>query len=82
MARKRDWNQILSESNDNFTTKVDEVDTTTTYIGKAGFGTANSDAKWQIQKVSVSGVVTTIAYAGGDDDFTNIWDNRASLSYS
>ncbi len=69
-------------SNGNFTTKVDEPDASTTYVGNAQIGTATSSAGWQIQKVSVSGAVTTIAWAGGTDAFTQIWDNRAALSYS
>lgn len=63
-------------------TKIDEADANTTYIGKANHGTATSAASWQIQKVTVSGTVTTIAYAAGSDNYNQIWDNRASLSYS
>lgn len=82
MARNKDWNLILSEYSDNFTTLVDEVDATTTYIGKAAPGTSTSAARWQIYKVSIVSTVTTIAYAGGDDAFNQVWDDRASLSYS
>jgi len=61
---------------------IDEVDANTTYIGFAPFGTATSAASWQIFKISVSGTVTTTTYADGNDNFDNIWDNRASLTYS
>lgn len=69
-------------SNGNFTTKVDEPDASTTYVGNAQLGTAASSAGWQIQKVSVSGNVTTISWADGVDSFTKIWDNRATYTYS
>ncbi len=50
---------------------------TTTYIGVAASGTANSAAKgWLIERIGVSGTTTTIEHATGD------WDSRASLSYS
>lgn len=80
--RNKDWNIIVQEDHDNFTTKIDSADANTTYIGKAVFGTATTSAKWQIKKISISGNVTTISFANGDDDFNQIWDNRSSLSYS
>ncbi len=63
-------------------TIIDEVDTSTMYIGKALVGTTTSAASWQIKKMTVSGVVTTFNYADGNDEYDNIWDNRTSLSYS
>lgn len=69
-------------SNGNFTTKVDVVDSSTTYIGTSQIGTSVSSAGWQIKKITVSGSVTSIAWAGASDAFTNVWDDRASLSYS
>ncbi len=62
--------------------KVDEPSASLTYIGKALNGKATSAAAWQIQRISVSGTVTTIDNADGDRLFDNVWDNRASLSYS
>ena len=62
-------------------TLVDFADANTTYVGKSNIGTASSSASWQIKKVSISGTVTTIAWANSSASFTNIWDNRASLSY-
>jgi hypothetical protein len=63
-------------------TRVDEASSTTTYVGKAVPGTAGGDSLWQITRISVSGTVTTIEYADGNDNFDNVWNNRASLSYS
>lgn len=62
--------------------KVDEASSTTTYVGEAVPGTASSDASWRIKKITESGTVTTIAWADGNSSFDNVWDNRASLSYS
>lgn len=51
------------------------------YIGKAPTGTLTSQPFWQIIKLDeTTGLV--LAYADGDGNFDNVWDNRASLSYS
>lgn len=63
-------------------TNVDEASASITYVGKALFGTATSAASWQIIKIEVTGNVTEVAAADGDLNFDNVWDNRASLSYS
>lgn len=61
--------------------RVDEASATVTYVGQAKPGTATSSALWRIKKIdSTSG--TIITFADGDDSFNNVWDNRASLSYS
>ena len=54
------------------------------YIGRASPGSATSAAAWQIQKLTcdASGNVTDVEFAGGTNDFKQIWDNRATLSYS
>lgn len=54
------------------------------YIGIAKPGSATSSALWQIKKISYSATskVASITWAGGNDLFDKIWDNRASLSYS
>lgn len=63
--------------------RVDDT-TGTIYQGWAEPGTATSAASWRIRKVVTSGTPedTTITFADGDRSFNNIWDNRASLSYS
>lgn len=54
------------------------------YIGSAEPGTATSAASWLIKKLSYdgSGNIASIQFAGGSANPTNVWDNRASLSYS
>lgn len=65
-----------------YTIKVDEVSSTVTYIGKAVAGSSGASAIWQVSKMLVTGSVTEILFADGNTNFDNIWNNRASLSYS
>ncbi|OHB12916.1 MAG: hypothetical protein A3G46_01625 [Candidatus Zambryskibacteria bacterium RIFCSPLOWO2_12_FULL_39_16] len=55
---------------------VGEVD----YVGEAAIGTATSASSWRIKKVdSTTGIIIQWA---GTGVFDQVWDNRASLSYS
>lgn len=50
------------------------------YVGEASIGSATSAAAWRIKKVdNTSGIVLQWA---GTGVFDQVWDNRASLSYS
>ena len=71
-----------STTNIKRTTGIDEVDGNTTYFGFAKLGTASSEAKWQIFKLSKTGTTSMLQYADGDTRYDNIWDNRLSLTYS
>lgn len=64
------------------TTVIEEVNTNLTYIGIAKFGSSESAGVWQIRKIEKVGAVTHIQYADGNRRFDNVWDDRASLSYS
>lgn len=63
-------------------TVVDKASSSVTYVGTARLGAGTDSAVWQIAKITLSGTVTSVTYADGNDDYDNIWDNRASLSYS
>ena len=54
------------------------------YEGYAAPGTATSAAAWQIVKHTYDGSDNrlTTKFAGGTNDYNQVWDNRASLSYS
>lgn len=56
---------------------------TAAYLGQAVPGTDTSAAGWRIQKLTfgVDGDVSS-QWADGNASFDNIWDDRASLSYS
>ncbi len=50
------------------------------YVGEASIGTATSAASWRVKKIdSTTGVIIQWA---GTGVFDQVWDNRASLSYS
>lgn len=80
---------ILSALEDSIETRsmamkiaVDEASATVTYVGEASTGAALSAALWRIKRITVSGTVTIIEWANGNGNFTNVWNNRASLTYS
>jgi len=64
-----------------YATRIDEASATVTYIGKAATGSATSTSVWQVQKIDTT-TGTVITWADGNGNFDNVWDNRASLSYS
>jgi hypothetical protein len=56
---------------------------TVSYLGQALPGTLGATAAWRIQKLVFGGdgdVVVT--WADGNSNFDNVWDNRASLTYT
>ena len=65
---------------------IDENTTAITYVGYAEFGVATAAARWVIIKITATSPtspagVTTIQYATGYNNATNIWDDRVGLSY-
>jgi hypothetical protein len=73
-------------SNNQDTRITEEASSTVTYIGWSYPGsnsvTGKADSRWKIKKIDSSSNPTQIGYAGGEDNYDQIWDNRASLSYS
>jgi hypothetical protein len=62
---------------------VDEASATVTYIGYASPNALTYSPVWKILRITISGsTIYTTESADGDHEFNNIWDNRASLSYS
>lgn len=65
---------------------IDKASDTVTYIGCAiaGSNTApnTADARWKIKKIDSTSNPTIVVWADGDTEYDNIFDNRASLSYS
>lgn len=63
--------------------QYDDAGSGITYIGKASAGTATSAASWQIMKLDESSSPDfSITWADGNGSFDNVWNDRASLSYS
>lgn len=57
---------------------------TTTYVGSARPGTAESAAGWQIQLIvsdSATGT-TSVTFPNGKNTFSFVWSNRETYSYS
>ena len=64
-------------------TRKDDAGSSIVYYGYANPGTATSAASWRIMKMDKSADPDfTITWADGNDNYDNIWDNRASLTYS
>jgi hypothetical protein len=70
-------NQILSEP-----LICDEKTPNTVYKGFAAPGSLTSTAVWAIQKITSSSDVVTTQWAGGNQNFDKIWNNRKTLQYS
>lgn len=77
-----EWLASLGGSQVDYTQRIDEASATVTYIGKADPGSAEGAAVWQIKKIEVIGAETEITWADGDVSFNNVWDDRASLTFS
>ena len=69
-------------SSSNAAVRLDDITTANvTYVGKAAIASDPANAVWQIFKMDeTTGLVIT--WADGNDNFDNVWNNRASLSYS
>ena len=52
------------------------------YIGEAPPGTADTAALWRIKKMLTSGADFDILWANGTSDFSNVWQDWESLTYS
>lgn len=61
---------------------IDKATADVNYFGFALPGTATSAAAWRIQKLTVTGDISTFEWADGNGNLDNVWDARASLSYS
>lgn len=61
--------------------RVDQASDTIIYIGRALPTALTSEASWRISRVDTSVSLETL-FADGNGNYDNIWDNRASLSYS
>lgn len=62
--------------------RYDGDSSTTQYVGEAAIGAGTDVACWRIFRLVYTGGSITLTWADGNDEFDNVWDNRASLSYS
>jgi len=83
MTDSNSINRLAVDSTSNNTTLYDFPDVDTIFIGDAIFGSASGSAVWRIKKFTFSsGNPTSKKWADANDNYDNIWNNRASLSYS
>lgn len=75
--------QVVSEESMAYAKKIDWIDDNTFYKGEANPGTAAGASEWRIRYVTIApdGDVEE-TWAEGNANFDNIWNDRASLSYS
>lgn len=77
-----EWLESLKEDPySSYDAQVDQISPYEGYYGIASPGTATSAASWRIKKVVFSGGGATIAFADGNKNFDNIWDNRLTYTY-
>jgi hypothetical protein len=63
------------------TLRLDQATSVITYVGEAVAGSSTSGPVWLIKKIDeTSGI--SITYADGNTNYDNVWDSRASLTYS
>lgn len=72
---------LEQRSDANGSLKLDQVSSTLFYVGEATFAASTSASIWRIRKIDTSTGVD-VKWADGNSNFDNVWDNRASLSYS
>lgn len=59
-----------------------QPDSNDLYVCQAPVATPTSTALWQCQYVQTSGTTTTVTWANGNQNYTNVATNPSSLSYS
>ena len=61
---------------------VDTVSSSLVYIGEAAIAVTQATAFWKIKRITTTGSIVQIVWADGNENFDNVWNNRASLSYA
>jgi hypothetical protein len=61
--------------------RLDQATATLAYVGEASPSASSAAAIWRIKRLdTTAGLV--IQWADGNSHFDNVWDDRATLSYS
>lgn len=72
---------VAEEDDDVYDVETDFSAPGVYYIGQAAAGSSTSDPVWRIRKVTENLSGTSIDWAGGNAEFTNVWDDRLSFVY-
>lgn len=73
---------LLAVSKIGLKTIIDEASATVTYIGYAEQGAGTDAASWAIEKIDGDVSGDTVITWAGNANFDQVWDDRATLSYS
>jgi hypothetical protein len=60
---------------------LDEASATITYLGVAAIDSLESAPVWQIRKFDLTGGIS-VRWADGNANFDNVWDDRATITYT
>jgi len=72
---------IYHRNDSNQDLRYDEVDANTAYLGVAAIDSNSAEPVWQIKKLDyTTGVI--IRWADGNANFDNVWDDRATITYT
>lgn len=72
---------IYHQNESNLDVRYEEVDANTAYLGLAAIDSNPASPVWRIKKLDfTTGVV--IRWADGNDNFDNIWNDRATITYT
>jgi hypothetical protein len=52
------------------------------YLGEADPGSTEASAVWRIKKITTTGIDISTAWADGNSNFDNVWNDHLTLSYS
>ena len=76
--------QPVIQEIDDLAVRWDYASSTVRYQGHASPGVTTSGAAWRIKRLTFDSSNRHIAteFADGNANFDNVWDNRATLSYS
>lgn len=61
---------------------VDTVSSSLVYIGEAAISVTPSAPFWKIKRITTTGSIVQIEWADGNENYDNVLNDRASLSYS
>jgi hypothetical protein len=75
--------ETIPEEEQVYAKRTDFVNDNLIYRGEAAVGTLDSQSAWRIRRLTIaSDDDVTEEWANGNANFSNVWDNRASYSYS
>ena len=75
------FSTIPAAETNKYTVLMEDASEFVSYVGKAAPGSSPSSTKWSIMRITKTSSGQKIEWAEGKQ-FTLVWDNRTSYSYS